>query len=195
MRFLPALAFPLCMAACESFDEPVEGDEKPAPAKEKSEPKAEPREDASDKAPEEGKIPVRKDITQGVHIWDVSPGPYSATVHRLEDSTPKGATFLGGALVVEEVIPEEAEGVLNVAFILRNTTDRPIQAAFHIEFRTPTNDVIHGQKKGFDPFVVEARGTVRVSNSSLVTGATKYILLVNTRGIGGQGAPDPSRGG
>jgi filamentous hemagglutinin family protein len=104
----------------------------------------------------------------------------------------KTKTYLGGALAVEDARLENRGGAWVAVVRLRNTTFRQIKASYLIEFRAGNDNLVRGQKPGFQPFSVDSQETVEITNSigSAVKSFDLYIVGSNT---GGQGQPDPRK--
>jgi hypothetical protein len=150
----------------------------------------------AEEAPEEGPDPIelRKDIDPGPSPWDSPTGQLSKSIHYAPFNTPEGTAYVGGAIVLDKIIAHDAADVFSVNARVRNTTGRTISGSYVIEFLTPGQERILGQKRGPQPFSVEPYGLATLSNSALVQGAAGYKLYIDSQSPGAAptGQPQPA---
>jgi hypothetical protein len=137
------------------------------------------------------RIELTRDVDPGPGPWDQPDGQAGGSVDWFAISTEEGMTFLGGALVVDKIRRHYSEGVFGVDVRVRNTTSKAIEGLYVIEFRSPTHEVILGQKREYHPFFAAPHGYAVLTNSALTTGAIGFRLFIRGRAPENRGNPDP----
>ncbi|MHC4606476.1 MAG: putative periplasmic lipoprotein [Planctomycetota bacterium] len=156
-------------------------------------------------APEEETIPELRvgEVSESV---PVTIGEYgtektrgrSKTIEWLKIGTTLGTRYLGGTVVVDRIIRDDAHDLYGVQVRLKNTTPDMLPCDARIFFLSENGERILGEKplkltterpEDWTQIIFEPYGFVTVTDTARMRGAVGFDLRVRRQGIDGEGLP------
>jgi hypothetical protein len=116
--------------------------------------------------------------------WEVDRMPVTVRRDPKADRsmTVQGDTYMTRALLVEKIQTRQEGGLYVVEAFVRNLTYEEVEADYIIEFRGPSQDLIVGHKRAWQPFKVASGSVVVLSNSANYAGTMTYKLFIVQQG-------------
>ncbi len=122
--------------------------------------------------------------------------PIAKTIEWPGISTEEGARYADGAVVVDRIFREDADGVYGVRIRLKNTTRQAVRLEYVIRFynragaRIAGHKGVAGKRERWTPVTIEPLRFAMVDDFARVIGAEGFRLHLRVPGGAGDGAED-----
>lgn len=149
--------------------------------------KKEPERRTEDPAP---RIDSRTAEPSGTHeLGTDRTRPGSKTIEWQNLSTPETATYLGGEIVIDRILREDAEDMYGVRVRLGNRAAQVHRLEYRIRFTDTKGAELMAVHATWRPALIEPRGVVEVSDACRLHGAAGFRLFVRRAGTSETGEP------
>ena len=114
-------------------------------------------------------------------------------------SIEEGMTYVGGTILVDKVLRNDADNLFDVTIRLRNTDANPSKVEWKIALYSSDGTRIAGltdwtgDKEVWHNCSIDARGFASVTNGARVKGATIFRLQVRRSGANDEGNPEKGK--
>ncbi|MBI2932265.1 MAG: DUF1425 domain-containing protein [Planctomycetes bacterium] len=112
------------------------------------------------------------------------------TIEWQEIGTELGTTYCAGAVVVDQILREDAQDFYGVRVRLKNTRSESLTVGYQIRFYSVQGEALIGFRTDWRSAVVEPFGYETVTDACRLKGAVGFRLFVRLAGTAEEGLPD-----